>query len=277
MLMSTRPPEAMLPRFVRADGGVRVRIGATARGSAPLEIAESGGYRVRFLRGAACEGVLINTGGGMAGGDTMRIAAALDDGAAAVLTTQAAEKIYRSQGDPTTIAINLALGAASRLDWLPQEQILFDEARLTRRLDAALAPDASLLLVESAVFGRLAMGESVRQGLLRDRWRVRRGGRLVFAEEVRLDGAIADLLDRRALGGGARALATVLFVSPDAEAQRDAARAAMEGAPSEWGISALDGMLIARLLGADPQALRADLARLVEFLRGAPMPRSWRT
>jgi urease accessory protein len=278
MLMKTPVPAQALPAFVRAAGGVRVEIGRTGRGSAALAVAESGGYRVRFPNAAgACEGVLINTGGGMAGGDRMATDVSLLEGAAAVLTAQAAEKVYRSDGPDTEIAISLSLAPGSRLDWLPQEQILFDGARLRRRLDLDVAGDASLTLVESVVFGRLASGEVLNGGAFRDRWRVRRDGRLVFAEDVQLDGAIQDTLARKAVGGGARALATVLHIAPGAEARREEARAALDGARSECGASAWNGMLVARFLSPDPQALRADLVRFLERFRGRPMPRSWQT
>jgi urease accessory protein len=277
MLMNTPPLASApaVPAFVRAAGGVRVAIGRAGGGSAPLTIAESGGYRIRFSRSG--EGILINTGGGMTGGDRMRIAATVRAGAAAVLTTQAAEKIYRSDGPDTDIAAVLALENGARLDWLPQEQILFDGARLRRAFDVGMAADASLLMVESLVIGRAAMGEVVRSGLLLDRWRIRRGGRLVFAEDVRLDGALDRHLARRAVAGGARALATVLHVAPDAESRAEEARALLAGADSECGASAFDGMLVARFLSFDPQALRADLSRFIEGLRGTAMPRSWQT
>jgi urease accessory protein len=279
MLMKTPPVGAQaLPGFVRAAGGVRIAIGRTGRGSAPLTIAESGGYRVRFPNaGGSCEGVLINTGGGMAGGDRMSVAVSLAEGAEATLTTQAAEKLYRSDGPDTEIAVDLALGRGSRLDWLPQEQILFDGARLRRRLDVAMTACAALTLVESVVFGRVAMGEVAESGSFRDRWRVRRAGRLVFAEDVRLEGRLQATLARRPIGDGARALATVLHLSGDAEARRDVARAALEDASCECGVGAWNGMLVARFLSSDPQALRADLARFLERFRGAPMPRSWQT
>jgi urease accessory protein len=278
MLMKTPPAAQALPAFVRAAGGVRLEIGRTARGSAALVVAESGGYRVRFPNaGGACEGVLINTGGGMAGGDRMAVDAALRKGAAAVLTTQAAEKVYRSDGPDAEVTVRLALAPASRLDWLPQEQILFDGARLRRRLDVDVAGDAVLTLAESVVFGRVARGEVLDEGAFRDRWRVRRDGRLLFAEDVRLDGAIRDTLARGAVGAGARALATVLHLAPGAEARRDEARAALAGARSECGASAWNGMLVARFLSPDPQRLRADLVRFLENFRGRPMPRSWQT
>jgi urease accessory protein len=249
--------------------------GATPRGTAPLTIAESGGYRVRFPRTG--EGVLINTGGGMTGGDRMQIDVTVGTGASAALTTQAAEKIYRSDGPETGIAAALVLEQGSRLAWLPQEQILFDGARLARTLDVAMTPDAALTLVESVVFGRLAMGEAVEAGAFRDRWRVRRDGRLVLAEDVLLDGRIAATLKRPAIADGGRALATFLHVAPDAESRLEPARAALEGASCACGVTAFHGMLLARFLTCDPQALRADLARFIEAFRGEPMPRSWQT
>jgi urease accessory protein len=276
MLMVTPPSSASrMPAFVRADGGVRVRFGATPRGTVPLTIAESGGYRVRFPRTG--EGVLINTGGGMTGGDRMRVDIAVQSGSHAVLTTQAAEKVYRSEGPETEIAVALALEPQSRLAWLPQEQILFDGARLRRTLDVVLAVGASLTLVESVVFGRAAMGERVVTGGFRDRWRIRREGRLVFAEDVHLDGPIAEILGRRAVAKGGRALATFLHIAPDAERRLEEARGMLSGASSECGVTGFDGMLLARFLSADPQKLRADLASFIEAFRGTPMPRSWQT
>jgi urease accessory protein len=276
MLMSRPPTVDTLPRYVRAHGGVRLRVGAVGLGSAPLEIAESAGYRVRFVRGRSCEGVLINTGGGMAGGDSMALDVAIDESARATLTTQAAEKIYRAQGDATTIDISLKLAANAGLAWLPQEQIIFDGARLDRRFQVEIASDAELALVESVVFGREAMGECVASGSFRDSWRVRRDGRLVFADEVRIEGDIAGLMGRGATGDGARAMATCLFVSPDAQALVEPARAALADASSSCGATAFDGMLLARFLGRDAQALRTDLVRFLERLRGEPVPRSWK-
>jgi urease accessory protein len=269
---------APLPAFVRAQGGVRVHVERTPRGSAAMRIAESGGYRVRFPRSAlGLEGVLINTGGGMTGGDRLAVDVTMGEGARATLTTQAAEKIYKSQGADVKVAIRLDLSAGSRLDWLPQEQILFDRARFARTLDVAMTPDATLTLVESTVFGRTAMGETLDLVAFRDRWRIRRGGRLVLAEDVRLAGDAAATLARPAVGGGARAMAVLLHVAPDAEARLDGLREALDGAASECGASAWNGLLVARFLHRDAAALRADLARVLQTFRGAPMPRSWQT
>src|SRR4029077_13026294 len=101
-----------------------------------------------------------------------------------------AEKIYRSLGPATAVTVRLALARGARLRWLPQETILFDRARLARSIEVDMEEGASLLIAEAIVFGRSAMGETVEDGAIADRWRIRRGGRLVFAESLRLDGAI---------------------------------------------------------------------------------------
>jgi urease accessory protein len=266
----------LVPDYVRASGGIRVRFAPSGGRTQAIERAEMGGYRVRFPRIAqTCEAVLINTGGGMAGGDRMRAELSLDAGAAAVVTTQAAEKIYRSQGALTEIGINLTLACGSRLDWLPQEMILFCGSRWRRRLAADMAANASLTIAESMVFGRVAMGEIVERGFCHDRWRIRRDGNLVFADDMRLDGNPAGLLAAKASGNGARALATILHVAPDAERRLDEARDLLALASSESGASAWNGMLVVRLLSRDAQGLRADLVRFLKGFRHAAISRSW--
>ncbi|HTQ82024.1 MAG TPA: urease accessory protein UreD, partial [Pseudolabrys sp.] len=157
--------------------------------------------------------------------------------------------------------------------WLPQETILFDRARLSRRIDIDLAASASLVVAEALVFGRAAMGETVEQGLLADRWRLRRGGRLVFAESVRLDGAIAERLACPAVAAGGIAIATVL-VAPGGEATLAAVRALEAQFAGEVGISAWNGIAVARLCAKDGAALRHDLVALLAALE-QPLPRLW--
>jgi urease accessory protein len=172
------------------------------------------------------------------------------------------------------------LAAGARLAWIPQETILFDRSRLDRRLEADIATDASLLLIESIVFGRLAMGEERIAASLRDHWRIRRGGRLVFADELRLDEA-AEALSRPAIGRDARAVASFLFMAPEAAAHLDALRATFDeiaekdGAPLEAGASALDGFLVGRALSRDPARLRALVLAVMMALTGRPAPRVW--
>ncbi len=237
---------------------------------------ETGGLRWRFPRpSGACEAAIVNTGGGVAGGDVLHVALWLKEAAEVEATTPAAEKIYRSDGAPARIETRLALESRARLAWLPQETLLFEGAWLERRLEVDIAAEARLLLVESIVFGRLAMGERRIDARLRDSWRIRRNGRLVFADETRLERAGATL-DRRAVGGGARALATIVAAAPDVEARlpdlRAAIDAGMEGV--EAGASALDGLIVARLLSPSPSRLRAAAIASILAL-GGRKPRLW--
>src|SRR5207248_3099403 len=144
------------------------------------------------------------------------------------VTTAAAEKIYRASDGEAVIRAKLALGRAARLSWLPQPTILFDQARLDRATEVVLAGDARLLAIETVIFGRGAMGEDVRRGACRDAWRVRRDGALLFADTFRVEGAIAAALDRKATFDGARAIAMVLYVAPDAAARLDEVRALLQ-------------------------------------------------
>ena len=269
------------PARQRSIGRVALRAGASP--TRVLDLAESGPLRLRFpnSRSGAREGVLVNTAGGIACGDRFCVEIDLEDGADFVLTTTAAEKIYRSDGPVAEIANRVALGPGCRLAWLPQETILFDRARLRRRLDADLAADASLLICEIVAFGRAAHAERIAEGFFEDVWRIRRAGRLVYADTLRLDGPISTLLERTAIGGGAGAMATILDLSPGAEARLDEARAHLDGcgvnAPGgvEAGASAWNGHLALRLLAPEVSALRRVATRFLAAYRTLPMPRVW--
>jgi urease accessory protein len=162
------------------------------------------------------------------------------------------------------------------LDWLPQETILFDRARLSRRLDASMPDHASLSLFEAVVFGREARGEQITDGFFEDRWRIRRGGRLVFADTLRLEGPIASLLQKPSVGNGARAIATFLHVSHDAEARLDAAREHLSSRRGcDAAASAWNGMLAVRFCAASIESLRASALPFLSSFRGEPLPRVW--
>lgn len=277
-MANTPDPAAIRAQNIRAFGAIRARFEARAGRSFVASLHEAGGLRLKFPRAPRdCEAVVVNTAGGVVAGDQADLSFAAGEGARAILTTQSAEKIYRSEGATARIALRLAAGAGARLDWMPQETILFDQARLERRLEADMAADATLTVLEAITFGRLSMGEVTRTGLLCDRWRVRRNGVLIFAEAMRLGEDIAGALDRPAMGGGARAVATLLHVAPDAAARVDALReAAAPFENVEAGFSAWNGMLVGRLVSASPEALRACIVSLLTILRGGPPPRVWR-
>ena len=270
------PTVIPIPSFVRTQSTVRASIMAVAGRSMPARVFETGGLRLRFPRvGGPIEGVLLNSAGGIVGGDHQDVAIAIGPQARATITTQSAEKIYRADGVDARITNRLDVGADATLAWLPQATILFDQAQLVRTLDVTLAASATLTLCESVVFGRIARGERVITGRLRDRWRVRRDGVLILAEDVRLDGAVGELLARPALGGQAVATATLAHIAPDAECHLEAVRAALAVAPHEAGCSAWGGMLIVRLASADPQRLRATLAQIIPIVTNKALPRVW--
>lgn len=280
----THFPAAQTPNAAfrqRAVGEVRAVFARAGERSEAARVFETGGLRLRFPRaGAECEAVIVNTGGGMAGGDRASVDLTVGPQARVVATTQSAEKIYRSEGEAVRIETRLRVEAGGALAWTPQETLLFEAARLERGLEAEVAADASLLLIESATFGRLAHGEARVAASFRDRWRVRRGGRLIFADETCLENAGATL-DRPAVGHGARAIATILCVAPNAEAQLPALRAALEaaaareGEPLDAGASAFEGMTLARLASPSPSRLRAALIEAMLALRGREAPRVW--
>jgi urease accessory protein len=251
---------------VRCDGGV------TRRG----RLHESGSLRVRFPspEGDGLSAVFVNTAGGVAGGDHFDIAISAGEGTRLTLTTAAAEKVYRALEAPARLDISLKAAGGAHLAWLPQETILFDRAKISRSIDIDLAQDASLLLCEIVVFGRAAMGERMETGEFVDRWRLRRGGRLVFAETVRLDGDIGAKLARSAVAKGGVAIATALIVPGD-EAVVERIREAADSFGGEVGISAWNGFAMARFCAQDAAALRADMMTVLGRASPAALPRLW--
>jgi len=251
---------------------VRAVDGATRRG----QLHESGSLRVRFPspEQQGLSAVLVNTAGGVAGGDRFGIDIAVGDGARLTLTTAAAEKIYRSHGPSAQIDIALKVADGGHLSWLPQETILFDHARAERSIDINLGAHASLLLCESVIFGRSAMGETMRHGRFVDRWRLSVGGRLVFAETVRLDGAVGALLGRPAVANAGVAIGTALMVPGDA-ALVERLREAADSFGAEVGISAWNGFAMARFCAQDAAKLRADMMTVLGRAAGRALPRLW--
>jgi urease accessory protein len=256
------------------DLDVRSVDGVTRRST----VHEAGSLRVRFPSPEtdALSAVLINTAGGVAGGDRFSVTVRAEADAKLTITTAAAEKIYRSQGPDSEISVDLKLAAGARVAWLPQETILFDRAALSRRIDIELAATASLLCAEIVVFGRAAMDERLQQGRYVDRWRVHRASKLVFAETLRLDGDIGERLARRAVANGGAAIATVLIVPGD-EALVARLREGAEQFGSEFGMSAWNGFALARFCGSDAARLRSDVVALLKAIDGNILPRIWLT
>jgi urease accessory protein len=225
--------------------------------------------------------LLLTTSGGLTGGDRLTIAIEAAAGTAATATTATAEKIYRSLGHDCAVGVTLDVGEGAWLEYLPQETILFDAARLRRGLTARVAASGRLLAADMTVFGRIARGERFATGFLDERRRVEIGGRLAWIDAARLDGDIADAIDHPAGFGGAAAFATVIYIGADAERHLTLARDLTEAATCRAAVTLVNGILLARFIG-EPGAVRAGLWHYVAGLRhaaaGLParLPRVWR-
>lgn len=259
----------------RAHGRIDLTVAAADGVTRSVRLREEGSLRMRFPnppRGGL-EGVVVNTAGGAAGGDRFSLRIGVGPGAAMTVTTASAEKVYRSLGPPAKISVALEVATGGRLVWLPQETIVFDRAKLLRSFDVELAQDSSIVLAEAIVFGRSASGEQVEEGSLIDRWRVRREGRLIFAETLRLNGAIAQKLAEPAIAGGGAAIATIL-ISPGDAVQADAVRALADRFGGEVGASCWNGLCLMRFCAQNGARLRDDLTLVLAALRVA-LPRLW--
>lgn len=260
----------------RATGFVAFEIKSIQGVSRRGKVHEEGSLRVRFpspdTRGLSA--VLVNTAGGVAGGDHFGVTIDANEGSAVTLTTAAAEKVYRSHGPDALINVRLAASNGAHIAWLPQETILFDAARLSRTFDIDLADTSSLLLAEIIVFGRAAMNEVVHTGSYVDRWRLRCGGTLVFAETLRLDGDIAAKLSRKAIADGGAAIATVL-VAPGRDEIVDRIREASDMFSGEVGASCWNGIAVIRFCAPDAAAVRKDVMTVLAQIDAKALPRIW--
>ncbi len=262
---------------IRAVAGVHISASNADGRTRLVTLAEHGGYRAKFPDVAAdgLEAVIINTGGGVVAGDRITFEATAHSRARLTVTSSSAERVYRCAGAPAEIDIAVAAEPGATLAWLPQPTILFSRSHLKRRLEADVAADARLILAETTVFGRIASGETMGDGLLHDVWRVRRDGRLVFAEATRLAGDVQALLARPAVADGARCTALLLCVAPEAEERLDAVREATVGLDAAIGVSAWNGLLVLRALSNRLEVLQTALRRVVGAIGLVPPPSAW--
>ena len=282
MFDGTSRSDIVSPRALqRAYGRARVAVGLRGSKTVLRDLYQQGSMKIRFPRpvgDADPEAVLINTSGGLTGGDDIATEVTAEAGSRLIVTTQACERVYRALGGPAHVASKITLGAGARIDWLPQETIFFDNGGLSRTLDVDMAADATFMAVEPVVFGREAMGETVAAGSFLDRWRIRRDSVLVFADETRIDGDVARVLARPAVLDGMQAFATIVCVAPDAAQKRDAVRDVMAdaGTSVRGGVSAFDDILVARVAAPGERPLRRALLPLMVVLRdGVQAPKVW--
>jgi urease accessory protein len=223
------------------------------------------------------EVVLVNTAGGLTGGDEFDVGVGADGATHLTISTQTAERVYRALGPQNAeIRVNMTVTGAATLHWLPQETILFDGAGFSRHLDVQIDEGANFLASEMMVFGRTAMQETLRQGRVADQWRIWRDRRLIHAEAFRLDGQIFQKLHQKASAAGNVCFATTIYISCDAEAKAGAVRGFFNSfADVQTAVSAWKGKLVIRNLCNDTARLKKVLVKFIEHFRQIANPRVW--
>ncbi|MGJ8621914.1 MAG: urease accessory protein UreD [Yoonia sp.] len=268
----------MRPAQPRARGEGVVAVTAEAAGKTRIaDLRQAGSTKLVFPHnhGKTLEAIVVNTAGGITGGDRFSLKASAATGAHLTLTTQAAERAYRAQkGEVGHVQTTLEVAAGASLHWLPQELILFDHSALHRRLNIALAGDARLLMVEPVVFGRAAMDEQLTDIHFADRITISRDGRPLYHDGADIQGDAATHIGRRAIAGGAGATASLVLVRPDAAALLGTLRDML---PDTAGASLIaDDVLVLRQLASDSFTLRRDLLPILDLLTDTSLPISWR-
>ncbi|WP_458792316.1 urease accessory protein UreD [Yoonia sp. MH D7] len=238
---------------------------------------QQGSYRAIFPRSinGNVDAVIVNTAGGVTGGDQFSITVAAHEDAQVSVTTQAAERIYRASGTAAGVMqTKLRAEANAQLYWLPQETILFEGSRLQRHLEVDLHASAKFLMVEPLVFGRSASGETLRSGGLDDRVSITSGGRPIYLDRIILNGDIAKQLGRPAVANAATAVASIVLADPAAKRLLEPVRALL---PPHAGASLLsETVLVVRILASDSYALRTTIFSILKLLSNNAVPKNWR-
>jgi urease accessory protein len=272
------------PALERAHGGCELVLSGRTGTTRLAHLYQHDPCRILFPRvdrGELTTAIVANTSGGLAGGDRIAIDLAVEAGGRAVATGQSAEKVYRSLGAATEQRVSLRVADAGWLEYLPQETILFDGARLERTIEIGVDRGARLMAGDIVVHGRTARGERFDRGLFHDRWAVRVDGRLVWVDALRLEHDIPAVRNHPAGFAGAIAHTTLLYVAPDAAERLAFLRDLVEESGVTGGVTCLGPVLIARLLAAETAPLRRAVARIWSALRaeaaGLPnvVPRVW--
>ncbi|MEO0750448.1 MAG: urease accessory protein UreD [Pseudomonadota bacterium] len=252
-----------------------MRVRRKGDASALSDLRMSGCLKVLFPRcQSRLDAIVINSAGGLTSGDRLSLDVSLEAQAAASVTTQAAERAYKAVDGPAEMHTHLRVATGAQMLWLPQELILFDGAKLDRRLHCDLEEGAQILLVEPVIFGRARMGEALRDLRFRDRITVNRAGEPLYRDHTQLNGDMEHVLPGTAIARGAGAMASVLYAHPQAAARH----ADLIGMlPATAGASLLqEDLLVLRVLAADGFDLRKTLLPILDLLTGNTLPASWR-
>ena len=268
----------------RANGSGRILLSGSERGTRLVEVFQQSPIRILFPntgRAAVEEAVLINTAGGIAGGDRLKISVTAVGSASVAVTSQAAERVYRALSQAARISTKLSASETAKLAWLPQETIIFNLARLSRETEIDLTSGAELLALEWLVLGRAAHGEEVTGGCIVDSWRVRKDGRLIWADTFRITNEIFPHLHRKALLGNCRAVATLIYFGPGLDKWKDFMRESTASSDCYCAVSSVGGLIIVRFAAKGSSALRRVVRSVLQkFGQESPpgpfrVPKMW--
>ncbi len=221
------------------------------------------------------EAIIVNTGGGLTGGDEFHIHAEVKENANLCVSSQTAERIYRSIGGQANVFNSIKVGAGCALEWLPQETILFNGSALQRKFEARMEMDSYLLALETMVLGRAEMGEVLTSVNYHDQWRIWRGGKIIYGDGLRIGPTDIENLSHPAVFGTNRALAVLLYVAPDANERIGEAKSLLRELDIETAISAWNGMMVVRFISEETNKLRGAIKKYLLGFRGRDLPRVW--
>jgi urease accessory protein len=267
----------------RSEGVCRIVAAGSERGTRIVDVYQQSPTRVLFPRienSRSLEAVLVNTSGGIAGGDRLRSSFTALSGASLTVTTQTAERIYRAIDTPATIVTNLNVGDAAKLAWLPQETIVFNRARIVRRTEIEISSGAEFLALESLVFGRTAHGERLSEGSIIESWLVRKDGRLVWGDTLRITDEVFLHLPRKSLLANSLAVATLLYSGGNLERPVRLVRDLSASCDCLCGATVVGGIAVGRFAASSfaelKTALRCLLQRFAEEVSGPfAVPKMW--
>jgi urease accessory protein len=251
----------------RANGVGRIVLVGSERGTRIADVYQKFPIGLVFPRigdDLVKEAVIINSSGGTAGGDRLEIEVVALNNASVAVTTQAAEKIYRALDRPAQVATKLKACGTSKLAWLPQETIVFNQARVRRQTEIELCSGAELIALEWLVLGRAARGEEVVSGHISDSWRIKRDGHLIWADGFRVSDEVFASLHRKALLSNWKAIGTLIYFGPSLDTRLRILREMAASLDCHCAATIVGAIIIVRVAAGAGSDLRRGLRSLLE-------------
>lgn len=262
----------------RAEGSGRVIVSGSETGTRIIDVFQQSPIRILFpkVHGPVKEAVLVNTAGGIAGGDRLEFSVTALTSASIAVSSQAAEKVYRALDEPARINTQLKVWGAAKLAWLPQETLVFNWGRLSRNTEIDLSSRAEVLALEWLVLGRAAHGEEMAGGYISDNWRVKKDGRLIWADAFRATDEVFAQLHRKALLSNCKAIATLIYFGPDFDTRLESFRDIALSMECQCAATSISGLIILRFAAQVASDLRLSLRAFLEKLSRALGPGPFR-